>query len=75
MKTKNGQLNTITKRLNPHQQAKRQEKIRARSTVAAQLTGQMNLLRMQMQQLVVMGPIARFKLRRQLRKTLATMGA
>lgn len=67
LKTKNGQLVPLARRMNRHQQDVRVDKIRARRTVAAQLLGRMNLL----QAYVLLGPIARWKLRRQLRKAQA----
>ena len=55
------QLKPLENRMNQHQLDKRERKIRARSIVAAQLTGQINLAHARTTAFFMMGPWGRFR--------------
>mgnify|MGYP001569066710 FL=1 len=55
------QPESLEKRMNQYQLDKRKERIRARSTVAAQLTGQINLAHARTATFFMMGPWGRLR--------------
>ena len=55
------QLKSLEDRMNQHRLDKRERKIRARSIVAAQLTGQINLVQQQTISFFMMGSWARLR--------------
>lgn len=71
MKRHGGQLVPLKKRMSEKNFTKRTARIVARRTVAAQLIGQMNLLRQEVRAFASMGMLQRWKLRRALRKAAA----
>jgi hypothetical protein len=71
MKRRGGQLVPLKQRMSEKNFTKRTARIAARRTVAAQLVGQMNLLRQEVRAFASMGMVQRWKLRRQLRKQAA----